>query len=65
MGLFRLMLSDFSNDTSSSDRQEEFRERMAREGERQHAKSLAYENYLYHSNTEEEKAMNRTLWLNL
>lgn len=67
MGLFRLLLSDFGKAESeyADQRHQEFRERMEKQNVRLHAKAIAYENYLYHSNTPEEKAINRAIWLNL
>lgn len=46
-------------------RRAEFDARQERERERLHAKAVAYENYMYHSNTPEEKAINRAIWMNL
>ena len=44
---------------------DERRKKMAEENKRMHAKLVAYENYINYSNTPEEKAINRSIWLNL
>ena len=43
----------------------EFQQRMEEQNKRLHAAHVAYENYMYYSQTPEEKAMNRAIWLNL
>ena len=46
-------------------RHEEFQHRMKEQNDRLHAKQVAYENYAYYSTSDEERARNRSIWLNL
>ena len=76
MGLLKALLNPNGEDDGyktlgqriaedSAKRHEELRIAKEEGNKRMHAKAIAYENYLYHSNTPEEKAINRSIWLNL